>query len=298
MDRPKADVGTRRDADEKTPAGGADRMRDPTDRLAPLELLAEEAGVPRWPLPDELERLYGGVLGFDEPCTITNFVASLDGVVSIPELPQSNAVIADGSAADRFVMALLRACADVVLVGSGTLLASPRATWRADRIFPPAAAALAELRESRRKPEHPALAVVTAAGSLDPRHPALERGALVLTTARAARALRAAVPPAAEVVAVAGDDAVDLAAALAVLRERGHRVVLSESGPTMLASLLSAKLVDELFLTLSPLVAGRGTSPRLSLVEGAELLPDVRVAGTLRSVRRSDSHLLLRYSLG
>ncbi len=273
-------------------------MRDPTDRLEPLELLAEEAGAPRWPLPDELERLYGGALGFDEPCTITNFVESLDGVVSIPEVPRSNVLLADDSAADRFVMALLRACADVVLVGSGTLLASPRATWRADRIFPPAAAALAELRASRGRPEHPAVAIVTTAGSFDPGHPALERGALVLTTARAARALRASVPQAAEVVAVPGEDAVDLAAALAVLRELGHRVVLSESGPTMLASLLASRLVDELFLTLSPLVAGRGGSRRLSLVEGAELLPDVRVAGRLRSVRRSDSHLLLRYALG
>ena len=100
-----------------------------------------------------------------------------------------------------------------------------------------------------------------------------------------------------DVVAVNDGDWVDLRGALAVLRSRGHARVLSEAGPTMFGSLLADRLVDELFLTLSPLVAGRATEPRLALVEGVELLPDVRVAGSLRSVRRSGAHLLLRYAL-
>ena len=195
-------------------------------------------------------------------------------------------------------MALLRACADVVLIGSGTLLASPHGTWRPDRVYPSAAPALAELRARRGLPDHPALAVVTAGGSVVAGHPALERGALVLTTEGAAPGLRASVPTAAEVVAVGGDSAVDLPAALAALRERGHRVILSESGPRLFAGLLGERLVDELFLTLSPLVAGRAAAPRLSLVEGVELLPDTRVVATLRSLRRSGSHLFLRYRLG
>ena len=264
--------------------------------MEPLAVLAEEAGLPRWELPAELERLYGGPLGFPEEWTVANFVSSLDGVVSIPELPRSNAVIADRSEADRFVMALLRACADVVLLGSGTLLASPQGTWRADRVYPPAAAAFAELRASRGRPERPAVVIVTAGGSFDPAHPVLESGALVLTTADAAPALRASVPAASEVVAVGESDAVELPAALALLRERGHGVVLSEGGPTLFASLLASRLVDELFLTVSPLVAGRAQEPRLALVEGVELLPDTHVEASLRSVRRSGSHLLARYA--
>ena len=55
-------------------------------------------------------------------------------------------MIADGSEADRFVMGLLRACADAVLVGSKTMLASPKGTWRPERVYPPAAEAFAELR--------------------------------------------------------------------------------------------------------------------------------------------------------
>lgn len=261
-----------------------------------LELLTDTPGQ-RWELPAELERLYGGPLGFAEPCTVANFVQSLDGVVSIPELPRSNALVADESESDRFVMALLRACADVVVVGSGTLLASAQGTWRADRVYPPAAAACAELRARRGRPEHPAVAVVTAGGSFDAAHPVLERGAIVLTTEQAAPSIRASVPGAAEVVAVNAGDAVDLPAAVAALRDRGHAVVLSEGGPTLFAGLLASRLVDELFLTVSPLLAGRATAPRLALVEGVELLPATRVAGELRSLRRDGSHLFLRYGL-
>ncbi|HEU5215491.1 MAG TPA: dihydrofolate reductase family protein [Gaiellaceae bacterium] len=259
-------------------------------------VLAEDGDLPRWDVPDALAELYGGAIGLDEPCVVANFVESLDGVVAVPRLPRSAAVIGDESKADSFMLALLRACADAVVVGSGTLLASPNGTWRTDRAYPPAAAALAELRAARGRPEQPLLVVVTAGGSFDPAHPVLETRALVLTTEAAADGLRASVPEATEVVAVNGGDSVDLALALDLLRERGHPVVLAEAGPSMFGSLLASRLVDELFLTVSPVLAGRAAaSVRLGLVEGVELLPDTRVAGRLRSVRTNGSHLFLRY---
>ncbi|HUJ55575.1 MAG TPA: dihydrofolate reductase family protein [Gaiellaceae bacterium] len=262
-----------------------------------LTVLAEDDDLPRWELPAELVRLYGGGLGFDEPCVVANFVESLDGVVAVPGLPRSHAVLGDESVADRVVVALLRACADAILVGSGTLLASPEGTWRAERVYPPAADALAELRASRRRSERPLLAILTRGGSFDPGHPVLESGALVLTTERAARALRASVPAASEVVAVSGGDSVDLAAAIAELRRRDCSVIVSESGPNVFGALLASQLVDELFVTVSPVLAGRAQTPRLGLVEGVELLPRTRIAGRLRSVRARGSHLFLRYSL-
>jgi riboflavin biosynthesis pyrimidine reductase len=119
----------------------------------------------------------------------------------------------------------------------------------------------------------------------------------VLTTTRAAGSLRALVPAATEVVAVTDGDTVDLAAAVDVLRDRGCAVILSEAGPSMFGSLLASRLVDELFLTVSPLLAGRAVEARLGLVEGVELVPQTRVAGELRSVRAHGSHLFLRYAL-
>ena len=178
-----------------------------------FRVLAEDEDLPRWDVPDQLAELYGGAIGLDEPCVVANFVESLDGVVAVPRLPRSHAVIGDESEADRFVLALMRACADAVVVGSGTLLASPKGTWRIDRAYPPAAEALAELRARRGRSEQPLVVAVTTGASLDPAHPVLESGALVLTTEGAAARLRAALPGAAEVVAVNDGDTVDLARA-------------------------------------------------------------------------------------
>jgi riboflavin biosynthesis pyrimidine reductase len=264
--------------------------------IEPFTVLAEDGDLPRWDVPAEINRLYGAI-GLAEPCVVANFVESLDGVVAVPGLPRSHAVIGDESAADSFVLALLRACADVVVVGSGTLRSSPQGTWRVDRAYPPAAEALADLRARRGKPEQPLLAIVTAGGTFDPAHPVLERGALVLTTEEAAPGLRAAVPETAEVLAVNGGDRVDLVLAVDVLHERGCSVILAEAGPSMFGSLLGSRLVDELFVTLSPLLAGRAEAERLGLVEGVELLPETRVGGRLRSVRAHGSHLFLRYAL-
>jgi riboflavin biosynthesis pyrimidine reductase len=257
-----------------------------------IDLLWEEAGLPEQPLPDALAERYGGRLGFAEPVLYVNFVETLDGIVAIPELEQSNALVADGSEADKFVMGLLRACADVVLIGSGTLLSSPTGTWRPDRVYPKAAAAFAELRAAWGLAERPAVAVVSSGASLDPGHPVLQ-DAVVLTTERGAAQLQDVLP---DVVAVNDGDWVDLRGALEVLRARGHARVLSEAGPTMFGSLLADGLVDELFLTLSPVLAGRGgAGSRLRLVEGVELLPQARVGGRLASLRRSDDHVFLRY---
>ena len=194
-------------------------------------------------------------------------------------------------------MGLLRASADVVLIGSGTMLASPTSLWQPERVYPAAADAFAELRRRRGRPERPTVAVVTAGGSFDPTHPVLEQQAIVLTTERAAAAIRASVPDSSEVVAVNDGDRVDLRLAVTWLRERGHATILSEGGPTLFGSLLAAGLADELFLTVSPLLAGRGLQPRLPLVDGVELLPDATITARILSVRRHEDHLFLRYAL-
>jgi riboflavin biosynthesis pyrimidine reductase len=260
--------------------------------------LYESPALSGFDLPEELTAAYGGPLGFRDARLYANFVASIDGVVAIPEELQSSHLIAAGSEGDRFLMGLLRACADAVLVGAGTLHGSPQTLWTAEHAYPPAAPFYADLRRRRDRPPQPTLAVLSGSGSIDPRHPALARRTLVLTSEHGAARLGDRLPGATTIAALGDGPVVDPVAAVEALRAAGHELILCEGGPTLFGALTAAGLVDELFLTLSPLLAGRATAgTRLSLLEGAELLPDRAVEGTLLSLRRAGSHLFLRYEL-
>lgn len=126
--------------------------------LPTLEHLYESEGLPEFDLPSDLAAAYGGPLGFSEPRLYANFVATLDGVVALPGQPHSSRIISEYNTADRFVMGLLRACADVVLVGAETMHDSPGTLWTADQAYPPAADLFAELRHARERPPRPAAA--------------------------------------------------------------------------------------------------------------------------------------------
>src|SRR5437867_297418 len=165
------------------------------DSLLPLDVLFEDAALATVELPSDLHRLYGSDLGFDEPRVYANFVSTLDGVVSIPSIPGSNRLINMESEADRFVMGLLRAFADVVLVGSGVLRASPRGTWRAGKVYPGAEEAFAELRARLGKPPAPEVAILTGSGSIDPAHPVLGSRSVVLTSSVGSARLDGRLPP-------------------------------------------------------------------------------------------------------
>jgi len=194
-------------------------------------------------------------------------------------------------------MGLLRSFAEVVLIGAGTLRAESRHLWTPERVYPPAAEAFGELRTSLGLPPGPRLAVVTASGDVDPALPALA-GGLVLTTAAGASRLGEDLPGGVKVLTLGGGPMVDARAAVEALQAEGHRTILSEGGPHLFGDLLAAGLVDELFLTLSPVLAGREpSSARLGLVEGVALLPRISSWWRLLSVRRSAEHLFLRYAL-
>jgi riboflavin biosynthesis pyrimidine reductase len=267
--------------------------------LRPLEVLHEESGLHDFGILDELAALYGGPLGFMEPSIFANFVSSLDGVVAIPGELQSSHLIAGASEADRFVMGLLRACADAVLVGAGTLRASPRSRWTAEAAYPPAAELYAELRRQRDRPPEPTLAVLSGSGSILGEHPGLLQRSLVLTSDFGVARLGRSLPRSATIVPIGCTPALEVAEAVKALRAGGHELILCEGGPTVLGSLLERTLVDELFLTISPLLAGRVPQhPRPGLLQDAEFLPTRSIAGRLLSLRRSQSHLFARYALG
>jgi len=277
------------------------RMSERRDFVFPsaaFELLFERAGLPAFELPSDIARTYSGTFGVRSPSLFANFVASVDGVVALDGAGESGHVISGESEADRFVMGLLRACASAVLVGAGTLRASPKHQWTPAKIFPEAAAAFAELRRTLGLSEQPKLVVVTASGELDPSSPALG-DALVATTPDGEARLRSALPQTTRIARFAPGGArthsMTLRPLVELLRAEGHELILTEGGPSLVGQLLAENLLDELFLTVSPRLFGQGpATARKPLVYGVDL------GGKpleLSSARLHGSHLFLRYGV-
>jgi riboflavin biosynthesis pyrimidine reductase len=258
-----------------------------------IDRLFEAPGLPRAPLPQELERIYGGPLGLARRVVIGNFVASIDGVAAIAGVEMSSAVISGGARADRFVMGLLRAVADAVVIGSGTLREHV-GPWTAERAFPDAASSFIEARRVQALADTPTLVVMTRGGDLPPDHPAL-RDAIVLTTSSGSRTAADRSVSCREVVEVADTGEVDPRIAIETLRTRGFERILTEGGPRLMGSMLEASAVDELFLTISPKLIGGGPD-RPPLTNGAKGL-GLGSAARVLSVRRAGNYLLLRYAL-
>lgn len=262
--------------------------------LAPFEVLFEADTLPDYTLPADLKHLYGR-LGFPAPVVYSNFVSSLDGVVTLGSKPSAGSVISGKYPADRFLMGLLRACADAVVIGAGTLRATPGHLWTPANVFPALATEFTALRSGLGRSAEPALVLLTASGELDFAHPALAKGAIVITTSGGAKKLGDRLPPTCELVVMGKGERLDLGQAIGELSNRGLEVLLCEGGPHVMGQLLEDGLLDEAFLTVSPVVAGRGGEGRLGMVEGIELLPANGAWSKLLSARRHGDYLFLRY---
>ena len=265
--------------------------------LAPFEVLFE-ADLPAYKLPVDLQHLYGR-LGFPSPVLYSNFVSSVDGVVTLGSTPSAGSVISGKHPADRFLMGLLRACADAVVIGAGTLRATPGHLWTPGHVYSDLATEFTVLRSNLGRSTEPKLVVVTASGKIDASHPALVKGAIVMTTAAGAKAIGSRLPKRCDVVTVgkssSSGKSIDVSDAIHELHSRGLKVLLTEGGPHLVGQLIDKGLLDEAFLTISPVVAGRAADSRLGMVEGVELLPKRGVWSTLLSARRHGDYLFLRY---
>jgi riboflavin biosynthesis pyrimidine reductase len=265
------------------------------------------AGGMRGGLTPELAGRYDGDLRIplhaDRATVVANFAMTLDGVVSMDTHGRTGgAEISGFSTTDRFLMGVLRAMADVVLVGGAVARRARRIARTPGAVAPEGSTAFGELRDALGLPPHPTTLVLTASGDLDPKLPAFAgRDAPIVIAAPDAVAARLARAGFGRNVSIeplraAGPDAV--AAAVELAGDRGARLVVSEAGPRIFGDLLAAGVADELFLTLAPQLAGRGPeSPRLGLVEGTALWPELPAWARLSSVRRGGDHLYLRYQL-
>jgi len=212
--------------------------------------------------PDVLRRAYAPP---EVPWVRANFVSSLDGAATVGG--RSGAL---NDPWDLAVFETLRALADVVVVGAGTVRAEAY-----DGVYLPEAHVA--WRRARGLPDHPRLAIVTDSGNLDPcSAPFAVRGRkerpLVFAGSGAAPAGLAALEEVAEVIRVPGGRGVDAAAMVGRLWSAGLTRVLCEGGPTLFGALLAADLIDELCLTLSPLLVG-GRGPRIASWPAEALRP-------------------------
>lgn len=185
-----------------------------------------------------------------------NFVATVDGSV-VGADHRSGSI---NNEVDGTVFQMLRAWSDVIVVGSGTARTEQYDAPVVDERW-------RSLRDGR--PEHPAMAVLSSNGELPAGLDTMGRADVFALDS-------------------GGEDGV--ARAFTQLRERGHRRVLLEGGPTITSLALAAGLVDELCLTTSPRLVG-GTAHRM--VDGPALDAGARLVGLLES----DSTLLARWSL-
>jgi riboflavin-specific deaminase-like protein len=205
------------------------------------------------------------------PYLAINMVATVDGRAAV-----GGSAVGIGSTIDKRLMRELRAEADVVLHGAGTV--------RADPLSARVPSDLVAERRARGMSDQPLGAIVTRSGNLPVKHPYYESATVIYITSDRQ------VPVDAPTVDVCRVQTVEQA--VRDLGRRGASRVLCEGGPTLNATLFEAGLVDELFVTIAPKLVG-GDDP-LTLIKGGAF-------GTLllelRSLVEIDGELFLKYAV-
>jgi riboflavin biosynthesis pyrimidine reductase len=208
----------------------------------------------------------------DRPFLAINMVATVDGRAAV-----NGSAVGIGSPADHRLMLELRAEADVVLHGAGTVRADPLSA-RVPRD-------LVQRRVAVGLPPQPVGAIVTHSGNLPVPHPYYDSTTLIYVTSDNPVGVNL---PTVEVCRVHTVDEV-----LANLARRGARRVLCEGGPTLNSALFGAQLIDAVYLTIAPKLAA-GKNP-LTLINGPAFEPMLRLQ--LRSLVEQEGELFMRYDV-
>lgn len=240
--------------------------------------------------PATVERIIGE-LGLTElaqrttarPYVLLNMISTIDGRASIEG--RSGAI---GGEADKRLFHGLRTAVDAVMAGAGTIRAE-----RYRRLVRDAPGR--QIRRARGLAEEPLACVVSKDLHLPPEIPLLsEEGARVVVITTSTETV-SNIDARVDYVRAEHNGALDLHGAFTELRERfGVRTLLGEGGPHLNSQLLAAGLVDELFLSLSPMLVGEDPSgAALRIVAGTSLEPPVALE--LVAAFEHSSSLFLRY---
>jgi riboflavin-specific deaminase-like protein len=220
------------------------------------------------------------------PRVLLNMVSTVDGRATVAG---RSGPISDR--ADRELFHGLRAAADAILVGAGTVRTERYARIIRDE-------RRRRLRAERGLSDEPLACIVTGRLALDTDVPLLadpQARVVIVTPSPASLPATAAHV---EYVRAEREGHLDLAAALRELRSRfGVQLLLCEGGPHLSLALLAAGLLDELFISLSPRLAGgeAASGEALRILAGPELERPLELG--LLGVLECDSQLFLRYAL-
>jgi riboflavin biosynthesis pyrimidine reductase len=225
------------------------------------------------------------------PWLRANMVATVDGAARAPD-GLSGGI---SSEADQRVFGRLRGLADVVLAGAGTVR---HEVYKPGRVRPEFLAR----RRAAGQTDVPVIAVVSRSLELDLGMDLFARPTgrvVVITHGRSDPGRRAHVSEVAEVL-VAGDVDVNLQDALDQLRQQGLVRIHAEGGPRLLSDLAAADLLDELLLSVTPMLAGGsyGNGPTIPRILGGDPLPDPPRGLSLHHLLEEDGALFLSYRRG
>lgn len=261
-------------------------------------------------LPEALRRLYGGNLSFfpqdlARPFIFGNFVQTLDGIVSF-KMPgvSGGAAISGRNEEDTFIMGLLRACADAVIIGEETYRVARGHLWTADFIYPKLKDEFHTLRRSlEKRTSHPLTVIASGKGNVDLNGALFRQSevqSVVLTTKKGKDQIerRHGTMLPCDVQVLSGDATLQASEMAALLYEAyGVKLLLHEGGPMLFAAFIQSNLVDELFLTIAPQIVGRGVERERPAFSGQlSFGPGDARWGRLLSIKTAASgHLYLRY---
>jgi riboflavin biosynthesis pyrimidine reductase len=261
-------------------------------------------------LPSAFAAAYGGDWRLppsgERPYTNVNFVVSRDGRISYAEDGAvGGGAVANDCASDVWLMGLLRARCDAVMVGDGTVRAEPDHVWTPAHLGGPDSAAFEWLRRHEGRVPIAIHVFCSLTGNIDREGAVIARDdvPLVIATTSSGRATAKRAlggRPNSEVVSF-GDDRVDTHLLSTWLhREREVLSLLCEGGPNLYGSLVADQAIDEEFVTLSPVLVGSSATDgtrRPSLIEGIGFQPGASPVMKPVSLRRCGDHLMLRSRL-
>ncbi len=279
-------------------------MHDPKGPQTPFQLLFSDEPTSDTSLPDSFRAIYPGDWQLhsrnDRPFVFSNFAQSRDGRVSYNEPGISTGGdVTRFNPHDRWLMALVRARADAVMMGDATVKVEGDHIWSAEFICPSDAEAFTLLRRTEERRPLPFLVILSYDGNVGFDQAVFQdqqQHVIFATTHQGAEVAQNVHCAASMDVHELGESTVDLHKLMQILQhDYNIQHLLCEGGPRVMGGMLNAGLVDEEFVTICPTFVGRTAERfRPSYTEGVAWLPQNAPYSQPVTLHRAGDFLYMR----